>query len=135
MQTNEDHLREHLGKGGQMPGPHNPEAICSLVIYPRMACRAEHRKSKPVWQNQQSTTKITAGSQRKGASEHLTLHKTEDLSVLPGSQLCMHCLPHKLESYSFMYLFIEVCHKYLFSFPDMGKQEKYCSVSDKSYNA
>lgn len=34
-----------------------------------------------------------------------------------------------------MYLFIEIYHKYRCSFHDVGKQEKYGSVSDEVYNA
>lgn len=65
----------------------------------------------------------------------MTLHETEDLRVFLGAQLCIPCLLHKLDSYSFVYLFIEIYPNYLFSFPDMGKPEKCGSVSDKAYDA
>lgn len=69
-------------------------------------------------------TNFVGVSYRKGTSEHMTLPKTENLRVLLAPQLYITCSLHKLKRYSFMYLFIETDHKYLFRFHEVGKQEK-----------
>lgn len=97
--------------------------------------RAESKKSKSLWHHQPSTTNLSWSVLEKGASEHMTLHETEDLRVFLAAPLCIPCLLRKLESYSFIYLFTEIYHMYVFRFPDMEKPERCGFVSDEAHFA